>query len=116
MRRRWSALAVAPRIRSLDLGPIEHVPLGRARVVWAGGRRLAVHRTRRGDVFATDDRCPQHGESLEGSVVAGRMVLCPGHGYAFNLSTGRCVGGVVARLRTYTARVTAEGRVEVDLE
>jgi nitrite reductase (NADH) small subunit len=109
-------LAIARTPREIDLGPLELVPIGRVRVVDVGRRRIAVHRTRGGEVFASQASCPHRGESLEGGIIGGRMVLCPGHGYAFNLATGRRVGASSERLRTYVTRVSDEGRILVELD
>jgi nitrite reductase (NADH) small subunit len=111
-----AALAIAHKPRVIDLGPLDSVPLGRVRVFDVERERIAVHRTRRGEVYASDATCPRHGESLEGAVIGGRMMLCPGHGYAFNLSSGRCVGGSSKKLRTYVAWVSEEGRILVQLD
>lgn len=51
------------------------------------GRRLAVGRTARG-YFALDDRCPHAGGSLGEGDVDGERVLCPIHGYAYDVVTG----------------------------
>jgi nitrite reductase/ring-hydroxylating ferredoxin subunit len=52
-----------------------------------GGRRLAVGRTARG-YFALDDRCPHAGGSLGEGDLDGERVLCPIHGYAYDVVTG----------------------------
>jgi nitrite reductase (NADH) small subunit len=115
MGRPWLAAVLARRPRTLDLGPLDGVSVGKGRVFDAAKRHVAVFRTRTGEVYATDPRCPR-GESLSGGMVAGRMVLCPEHGYAFNLKTGACVGGASPSLRTYAVRVSQEGRILVDVE
>jgi nitrite reductase (NADH) small subunit len=112
----WVGALLPGRPRTLDLGPLDAVCVGKGRVFVVAGRHVAVFRTRAGGVYATDPRCPHRGESLAAGMVAGRLILCPEHGYAFNLKTGACVGGASPSLRTYAARVSDEGRILVEVD
>jgi nitrite reductase (NADH) small subunit len=116
MARPGLALAIAAQCRGIDFGHVDHLPAGRSRVVQVRGERLALHRTRRGDVYASQASCPCAGESLDGALIGGRLVVCPGHGLAFNLATGQCVGGTVDELRTYAASIDEDGHVVVEVQ
>jgi len=116
MGRPWLAAVLGPRARTLDLGPLDGVRAGRGRVFDAGQRRIAVFRTRSGELYATDARCPHHGESLSDARVAARLILCPANGSPFNLRTGASVGGASPNLRTYATRLSKDGRILVELD
>lgn len=72
----WHTVSPASRLRE-----------GQLLCVTLAGRRVAVGRSERG-YFAVDDDCPHAGGSLaEGHLEKG-CVICPIHGYAYDLVTG----------------------------
>ncbi|MEX0718598.1 MAG: Rieske 2Fe-2S domain-containing protein [Planctomycetaceae bacterium] len=65
-----------------------------------GGRMVAVFNVG-GQLFAIDDLCPHRGGSLgSGSVVDGHVV-CPLHGWRFDVATGACPDRPGERVRTH---------------
>jgi nitrite reductase (NADH) small subunit len=97
------------------IGPATAVPLGEARVFSVDGREIAVFRSRSGDVFAADATCPHRGGPLADGLVGGSFVICPLHGYAFDLRTGEAPGRECERLATYRAAVNPDGDIAVEL-
>ena len=75
---------------------------------------------RLGDAFSVmDDACPHAGGSLSGGLVDGQMfeapcVICPWHGWPFDVQSGECPDNPSYRVNTYASRVLA-GRVEARL-
>ena len=77
-----------------------------------------------GALFVLANACPHHGGPLchgrvTGTRVAdgpydqrwereGRILVCPWHGWEFDLETGRAVFDESVRVRTYDARVEGE--------
>ena len=90
-----------------DLGGLDAIPLGEARVMAVGGRSVAVFRCRSGEVYATDAECPHRGGPLADGLVGDHSVICPLHGYVFDLRTGEAPGRDCPRLVTH--RVSAQG-------
>jgi nitrite reductase/ring-hydroxylating ferredoxin subunit len=61
------------------------------------------------DFFAVGDKCSHNGESLsKGKVNFIGEVICPWHGYRFNLKTGKCAESY-PDIPTYPLRVSEEG-------
>lgn len=59
--------------------------------------------------FAVDDKCSHNGESLsKGKVNFIGEVICPWHGYRFNLQTGRCAESA-PDVPTYPIKQNEEG-------
>ncbi len=57
------------------------------------GQPIGIFRV--GDrVYAVDDVCPHAGFPLHEGEVEGRSVICPGHGWAFDLETGLAPGEI----------------------
>lgn len=61
------------------------------------------------DFFAVGDKCSHNGESLsKGKVNYLGEVICPWHGYRFNVKTGQCAERY-PDIPTYPVRVDADG-------
>ena len=71
------------------VGEVEQLPKGEGRTYDVAGRRLAVFRTRAGDVFATQADCPHKGGPLADGLVGGTSVICPLHERLYDLRTGQ---------------------------
>lgn len=96
----------------LDACGVEEVPEGRARVVLAGGERVAIFNAE-GRLSALSGVCPhQNGPLGEGRIVDG-LVVCPWHGYQFRPRCGRSPAPFREEVPTFRLRVEA-GRVWLD--
>jgi nitrite reductase/ring-hydroxylating ferredoxin subunit len=67
--------------------PASRIRVGQVLPFTIAGRRLAVGRTARG-YFAADDRCPHAQGSLGEGMIEKECVVCPVHGFAWNVRTG----------------------------
>ena len=101
---------------TVNLGPLARIPLGEGRVVIAAGIAVAVFRSRSGALFATEPQCPHRGGPLADGLVGGCLVVCPLHGFKFDLATGQPVGNACRPLRTYPVETSAQGEVRVRLD
>ncbi len=74
------------------LGPAEaakRIPKGKLQLVKIGKQRICIAHTDQG-YRAVSDICPHLGESLSrGTINYLYEVICPWHGYRFNLTDGR---------------------------
>jgi nitrite reductase (NADH) small subunit len=98
----------------VTLAPLSAIPEGEGRTFEVGGRRLAVFRSRKGDVFATQAECPHRGGSLADGLLGGCTLICPLHALKFDLTTGRALNGECS-LRVYPARLNPNQQVLVEL-
>jgi nitrite reductase (NADH) small subunit len=99
----------------IDAGPVGLIPPGEGRLIVAGGKRFAVFRTRKGDVYAAQPECPHKGGPLADGLVGGQTVVCPLHEYRFNLATGQPIGNNCPSLKTFRVFVNERGRLMLDL-
>ena len=76
-----------------NLGPLENVPLGEGRVYQVDGNNIAVFRARSGQWHAVQAQCPHRGGPLVDGLVGGSTLICPLHGWKFDLSTGAALYG-----------------------
>lgn len=98
-----------------SLGPIDQIPLGEARVFRVEGHDIAVFRLRSGELFAATAACPHRGGPLADGLIGGRSVICPLHGFLFDLRSGEPIGRDCAHLETYRVTSSASGELTLDL-
>ena len=95
---------------------IAEIPRGEGRVFQIGGTSVAVFHTRDGHVFATEPTCPHKGGPLADGLVGAQKVICPLHGFVFDLRDGQPAGNACRALKTYPAIVNEEGEIIVGVE
>ena len=93
------------------LGPLDRVPPGEGKAFEIGGRRVAVFRTRGGELYATQAVCPHKGGPLADGVVGGGTVICPLHAYKYDLKSGQPLGNGCPALQTYRVELGADGEM-----
>ncbi len=76
----------------VQVGRIQDFPEGKGVPVTIGSRRLVVYR-QGGALHALKDICPHEGDLLHRLPPSGGAAVCVGHGYRFDLLTGRCLQG-----------------------
>ena len=94
--------------------PAENIPLQEGRLVQIRGEELAIFNL--GDRFVTiENRCPHKGGPLCDGIVSGTVVVCPLHGWRFDLNSGVAVrASQSACVKTFPTRVE-DGIVLVDM-
>lgn len=90
------------------VGRAADFPEGAAVAREVGARRIVVYRMG-GRLFALKDICPHQGDLLHRMPPMGSEAVCIGHGWRFDLATGRCTrGDPQARVASYPVRVEGE--------
>ena len=83
---------------------VADLPPGKGVLVSVHGQDVAVYR--RGDeILAIGNDCPHQGGSLCDGWVEGDIVICPLHGWEFDLRTGACMTVPGESVPRYTATV-----------
>jgi nitrite reductase (NADH) small subunit len=90
------------------------IPVGQGALVDVGGVTLALFNAGGGRFHATSPRCPHEDGPLAEGWIEGDAVVCPWHGFDFELETGRCRVDEGLAITVYPVRVTG-GDIEVDL-
>ena len=99
----------------IALGPLDGIPPGEGRAFVVGSQRIAIFRTRAGQVFATQAECPHRGGPLADGLVGGATLICPLHSWKFDLASGEALNGECG-LRTFPVRVDEMERIVLSLE
>ncbi len=75
--------------------------------VEAGGRWIALFNVD-GRIYATDDTCPHAGGPLGEGTLQGDVVVCPWHGWRFNVLTGQRPDNPNFAVACFEARIVGE--------
>jgi nitrite reductase/ring-hydroxylating ferredoxin subunit/DMSO/TMAO reductase YedYZ heme-binding membrane subunit len=105
-------LPVTDSVGYVDVCAVNAIPENRAKIVCAGGERIAVFRYD-GKVSALSNVCRhQNGPLSEGRIVDG-CITCPWHGYQYKPENGAAPPPFTEKVATYPVRVR-NGRVQID--
>ena len=101
--------------RWVRVASVSDIPPGSGKAVSVDGRWFALFHDPQGGFHATDDSCPHQGASLgEGTYHEGR-VICPWHGWVFDVRTGACLLVPVVHVACYATRPVGDD-IEIELE
>lgn len=98
-----------------DIIPLADVPEGEHRCTTAGDRELVVF-NRGSEVYIIQNQCPHAGLPLGEGESRGNVIICPFHGYTYNIKNGRNIDWPDDELpaKTFPARVV-NGIVQAQL-
>ena len=103
---------MALRVRVCALGDVAD---GELRAFAVDGVTWPVIVTRvDGELVAVPGVCPHEDVPLAAGALCGHAIVCAGHGYAFDVRTGRCAHDPALELRRYPITLV-DGDVWVDL-
>ena len=94
------------------LGPVTDIPLGEGRTYDVKGEMVAVFRLRDGSVRALSAVCPHRGGPMADGQLDAKVVICPLHLNAFDLTTG-CSTTSDYTLTVYEVHVDDDGHLVV---
>jgi nitrite reductase/ring-hydroxylating ferredoxin subunit/Fe-S cluster biogenesis protein NfuA len=92
-------------------GTVDEIPADGVRFAAIDGEPVLLSRTS-GGVACLQNECAHLGLPLDGGLVANGRIVCPHHGFAYDLETGACATAPGMGLRAHAVRVT-EGDVYV---
>jgi nitrite reductase/ring-hydroxylating ferredoxin subunit len=88
--------------------------VGQGLAVEVKGMSIAVFNAGSGRFYACSGVCPHEEGPLAEGWLEGEAVVCPWHGFDFDLGTGQCRVDPELSIPVFAVRLTEEG-VEVDL-
>ncbi|MBW0014565.1 Rieske 2Fe-2S domain-containing protein [Mycobacterium sp.] len=100
----------------VTLGDVDDIPVGGGRAYAVEGRQIAVFRLRDGSLRAIDAVCPHRGGPLADGLSDAGVVVCPLHGFTYDLATGEEVGGAGAAVTAYPVRADDSGTIHLSMD
>jgi NAD(P)H-dependent nitrite reductase small subunit len=107
---------VADAPRFVAVAAAADLPPGGSLAVRVDGVPIALFNLS-GSVHAIENVCPHAGAALDRGARTGpcrEVVICPFHGWRFDVRTGRCLQVPSESVRTFAVRVT-DGTIEVEV-
>ncbi len=98
-----------------NLGPLTRLPPGEGRTFRIGDTTVAIFRTRKDEVFATQATCPHKNGPLADGIIGADQVICPLHAYKFQLADGEPVSNTCTALKTYPVDLSESGDILLKL-
>ena len=90
------------------------IPVGQGTLVEGGGIAVAVFNAGDGRFYACGPICPHENGPLAEGWLEGEAVVCPWHGFDFDLRTGRCLVDEELAIPVYPVRLSG-GSIEVEI-
>ncbi|MGK2881680.1 MAG: Rieske (2Fe-2S) protein [Mycobacterium sp.] len=97
------------------IGSVDEIPVGEGRTYAVEGEQIAVYRMRDGSLRALGAVCPHKGGPLADGLTDDDVVVCPLHGYTYDLRSGTEISGSGMTICTHEATVGDDGTVRVSL-
>ncbi len=73
----------------VKVASLGELPVGQSKCVELNGREVALFNVD-GSIFAIDNCCPHRGGPLAEGIIEGLEVICPWHGWRFDVTSGAC--------------------------
>ena len=87
---------------------------GHMKAVQTKGRPILLVR-QGGVVFGIFNRCPHMGCTFEGGILSEYIVMCPCHGWKFDVRNGQYTETPQITLQTYRCRIE-KGKISIEIE
>ena len=98
----------------VKVADVSEIAEGHGTYVDRDGGAIAVFNAGAGCFYACGAVCPHEDGPLAEGWIEGRAVVCPWHGFDFDLETGRCLVDPDLAIAVFPVRVTGTA-IEVDL-
>jgi NAD(P)H-dependent nitrite reductase small subunit len=91
----------------IKVGSLKEIPRSYGKVVQAGGKLIALFKMQ-DTVYAIDNECPHRGGPIGEGSVKGKLVSCPWHLWAFDITSGQCLSNPYGHVRSYAVSVDGD--------
>jgi len=98
----------------IKVAKVTDVPTNTGLAVEAEGQALALYKVE-DQVYAIDGICPHAGGPMAEGSLNGCLVMCPWHGWEFNVKTGDCDFNPDIKTKTYPVKLEGED-IYINLE
>jgi nitrite reductase (NADH) small subunit len=97
----------------VKVAAVADVPAGTGKVIETGGKQIALFNVE-GTFYAIDNTCKHRGGPLGEGELDGTTVVCPWHGWEYDVTSGANIDDPGVKLGCYPAKVES-GDVLIEL-
>lgn len=99
-----------------QVGNLDEIEPGTARVVEVAGQSIALCRVEDGDLYAIENRCTHDDGPLGEGELDGDRIECPRHGALFDVTSGRAVTlPAIGKVRCFAVSID-DGQVQIEVD
>ncbi len=91
----------------IKIAAVSDIPEGTGKTVEAGGKKIALFNLD-GKFYAIDNTCKHRGGPLGEGELIGTSVICPWHGWEYDVTTGKNLDDDSIQLGCYPVKVEGE--------
>ena len=99
--------------KHIKVAMLKEIPKNYGKVVQADGRLIALFKMQ-DTIYAIENECPHRGGPLGEGSVQGKIVRCPWHLWAYDITSGQCLSNPYGHVRSYPVRIS-DGEVWVTI-
>lgn len=97
-----------------ELAKTDEIFPGEGKAVNVGNEEIAIF-NQNGQFYAIDNVCPHSGAPLAAGEVEDNIVICPWHGWQFDITNGKSTSNPASCLKSYPCKVEGDSiLVEVE--
>jgi 3-phenylpropionate/trans-cinnamate dioxygenase ferredoxin component len=93
--------------KRIKVATLKQIPRNYGTVVQAGDKPIALFKVQ-DTVYAIDNECPHRGGPIGEGSVKGKLVSCPWHLWAFDITSGQCLSNPYGHVRSYPVSVEGD--------
>jgi nitrite reductase (NADH) small subunit len=93
--------------KQIKVATLKEIPKNYGKVVQAAGRLIALFKMQ-DMVYAIDNECPHRGGPLGEGSVKGKIVSCPWHLWAYDITSGQCLSNPFGHVRSYPVSISGD--------
>ena len=98
----------------VTIAKIQDIQPGSARSFQVKGLSVAVYNCQ-GHFYATSNICQHEGGFLAEGELTAKVIICPLHGWEYDLETGECLTAPGADLRTFPIQISGD-QIQIALD
>jgi nitrite reductase/ring-hydroxylating ferredoxin subunit len=93
---------------------VDELQEGHMRGVRVKGKPILLVRVG-GEVYAVSNLCPHAGCEFQGGILTGYIVMCPCHGWKFDIRNGKYRENPQTKLESYRCKIE-NGKIHIDID
>jgi NAD(P)H-dependent nitrite reductase small subunit len=93
--------------KRIKVAALREIPRNYGKVVQAGGKLIALFKVQDA-IYAIDNECPHRGGPIGEGSVKGKLVSCPWHLWAFDITSGQCLSNPYGHVRSYPVNIEGD--------
>ena len=93
--------------KRIKVAALREIPRNYGKLVQSGVKLIALFKLQDA-IYAIDNECPHRGGPIGDGSVKGKLVSCPWHLWAFDITSGQCLSNPYGHVSSYTVNIEGD--------